>query len=358
MNKVKVWLLKRKGKRGVTYAIQWVDAGTGKRFTRAVGPDRAYARQKQAEKRKELLKGLHTEITMISYDKFVTEHLEQVASSLSRGAYLEHEHALRLFKQVCHPQNLTVINFSMLEKFRNARVQDGVRPSTVNKSLITMQAILERAVKRGYLVRNPFRGNRKALFVPEPEPTPRILEPGDFDKILAACPNNYWRGICFAAYHGGLRRGEITALRWSDVNLNEGTRRICNTPDHKTKNRRVRFVPMTQQLISAVRILQLGMFRADHVFLNAWGRRIKTNFDLNFRKIVRRAGLIDEQDKPRFSAHDLRRSCATEMLRRGVHPKVVQKMLGHANIQTTMSHYVGVSDKDLRDAVKCFEKIG
>ena len=71
-----------------------------------------------------------------------------------------------------------------------------------------------------------------------------------------------------------------------------------------------------------------------------------------------RAGLIDEQKKPRFSIHDLRRSCATELLRRGVSPKVVQKMLGHASIQTTMAHYVGVNDKDLRDAVKRLEKIG
>ncbi|MCP4713427.1 MAG: tyrosine-type recombinase/integrase, partial [Planctomycetes bacterium] len=319
MNKVKVWLLKRKGKRGLSYAIQWVDVCTGKRITRAVGPDRAYARQKHAEKRKELLKGLHTEITAISYDKFAADHLEQIANSLSKGSYLEHKHALRRFKEVCHPQNLTVINFSMLEKFRNARVKDGVRPATVNKSLITMQSILERAVKRGYLAQNPFKGNRKALFVSEPEPTPRILELGEFDKIFAACPDDRWRGICLVAYHGGLRRGEITALRWSDVNFDEGTLRICNTPDHKTKNRRVRLIPMSKQVVLALRKLQLGMFRAEYVFLNARGRRIVSNFDSQFRRIVRRSGLVDEQGKPRFSAHDLRRSCATEMLRRGVH---------------------------------------
>ena len=71
-----------------------------------------------------------------------------------------------------------------------------------------------------------------------------------------------------------------------------------------------------------------------------------------------RAGLVDGHNKPRFSTHDLRRSCATELLRRGVNPKVVQKMLGHASIQTTMAHYVGVSDKDMKDAVKRLEKTG
>ena len=115
---------------------------------------------------------------------------------------------------------------------------------------------------------------------------------------------------------------------------------------------------MSEQVSSVLRTLQHARFRSEYVFLNTVGRRIVTNFDMHFRKIVRHAGLVDDHGKPRFSVHDLRRSCATELLRRGVNPKVVQKMLGHASIQTTMAHYVGVSDKDLRDAVKRFDKTG
>ena len=123
-----------------------------------------------AQLRQELLSGEYSGLTPISYDSFAAEHLQQLGSTLSEGSYVEHQRALRQFQTACQPKDLTVIDFQMLEKFRSARIEDKTSPATVNKALRNLQAALERGVKRGYIKTNPCKGNRKALFVPEPEP--------------------------------------------------------------------------------------------------------------------------------------------------------------------------------------------
>jgi integrase len=53
----------------------------------------------------------------------------------------------------------------------------------------------------------------------------------------------------------------------------------------------------------------------------------------SFRPLLKRAGL------PRIRFHDLRHPCATILLDKGTHPKIVQEMLGHATITQTMDTY-------------------
>ena len=81
MAKTRVWVMKRKLKKGCSYAVQWQNPKTGKTRTQTVGRDRAYARQKAAERREDLQQGEYREIVGISYDDFVTEHLSQIQST-------------------------------------------------------------------------------------------------------------------------------------------------------------------------------------------------------------------------------------------------------------------------------------
>ena len=355
MSRVNVWVVKRKRKSGFSYAIQWIDDRTGKVRTEACGTDKAYARQKAAERRKELLSGLYREVRFISYDDFVEEHLSHIKGVLSDGSWEEHERVLRQFKEVCHPRDMTAIDYNMLEKFRKARVADAISPYTVNKYLRTLQSILARAVRRGYAKVNPFIGNRKALWVAEPEPTPKILAAGDYQKIVAACPDDRWRAICAIAYYAGLRKGEIVSLEWDDIDFDNNILHVRNKENHLTKSRKIRSIPMAQQIVQALRKLLPGVFQSRYVCRNAAGNQIRNNFHRAFQKIVTRAGLLGSQGEPAFSIHDLRRSCATELLRQGVPPKTAQKIMGHADLSTTMKYYCGVQDQDLRDAIAKLE---
>jgi integrase len=65
--------------------------------------------------------------------------------------------------------------------------------------------------------------------------------------------------------------------------------------------------------------------------------------------------LCDDAKIKRFCMHALRHTYATRAIERGMQPKVLQKLLGHANIKTTMDRYVHVTDASLSNAVKLFD---
>ena len=90
----------------------------------------------------------------------------------------------------------------------------------------------------------------------------------------------------------------------------------------------------------------------DLVFINyRTGEPAKNSFyDTHLYK------LCDEAKIKRFSMHALRHTYATRAIERGVMPKVLQKLLGHSSIKTTMDRYVHVTDASLTIAVQQFEQ--
>ena len=67
--------------------------------------------------------------------------------------------------------------------------------------------------------------------------------------------------------------------------------------------------------------------------------------------------LCDEAGIKRFCMHALRHTYATRAIESGMQPKVLQKLLGHASIKTTMNRYVHVTDDSMNLAVQQFERL-
>ena len=168
------------------------------------------------------------------------------------------------------------------------------------------------------------------------------------------------------AIHTGLRQGELLGLKWDDLDLDRGTlqvRRILSAaksvPTFTTpKNDKGRGVRLTPQAVQALRdhrkrqiaeiLKHAGHWRAtDLVFTSTVGTALNRHnvFRRSFKPLLRSANLPD------IPFHALRHSFAKLMLSGREHPKVVQEMLGHSRINTTLDFYSHVLPDMQREAV-------
>ena len=194
----------------------------------------------------------------------------------------------------------------------------------------------------------------------------QALPPEQARAFLQAAKSERLEALYLLAIHTGLRQGELLGLRWSDVDLDQGTlqvRRIRSaakgTPTFTTpKNNKSRSVRLTAQAVQALRghrkrqmeerLKHAGLWQeAGLVFTSTVGTPLNRHnvFRRSFKPLLRRAGLPD------IPFHALRHSFATLMLSGREHPKVVQEMLGHSRINTTLDFYSHVLPDMQREAV-------
>ncbi|WP_400942002.1 site-specific integrase [Lysinibacillus sp. NPDC086135] len=151
----------------------------------------------------------------------------------------------------------------------------------------------------------------------------------------------------------GLRRGEILALRWRDVDLENGSLSIRESAEEvgkdvrykETKSGKARTVAFgstvreelkSHKIAQAEEQLKLGMRPEANSFVVAQidGKPLKpTSLTHEWVRLVAKTSL------PRIRFHDLRHSHATQLLAAGVHPKIASERLGHSTIGITLDLY-------------------
>jgi integrase len=215
-----------------------------------------------------------------------------------------------------------------------------------------MHRALKQAVRWGLVPRNvseavdPPRIYRKEMLPLSPVQARTFLEAAREDRLEA---------LYVVALHCGLRQGELFGLRWSDVDLEERILRVNRTLT-QTKDGPVFTIPKTAKSRRTVRltngavealkrhserqaqeIVKMDTLYEDQglVFASKVGTPLNRHnvTQRSFRPLLRRAGV------PKIRFHDLRHTCATLLLGKGVHPKFVQELLGHATIAITLDTY-------------------
>ncbi len=332
----RVWIWERKLKKGVTYCLRWHDE-RGRIRTETVGTDRKLAERLRSQREVELNEGRLEHVQRISFEEFAKEELQVMRGRLAEGTLDIIERSLREFKRLVDPGAVADITPKMVEEFLSKRLQEVSRASA-NKNLRTLKACLNRAKKRGYLVKNPAAEVKQ---VREPEKTIRALSGEEIEKLLDACPSLWWKAFISVAVTTGMRRGELLALRWKDVDLESGTVWVRNYSGHTTKSRKNRVLALLPEVCGLVDRLER---RGPQIFVREDGSSMDSTLNQEFAKIVKRAGI--EWCTP----HDLRRTFVTQLAAAGVNEAVVQKLAGHASIDTTVKHYTGVMPATLRAA--------
>lgn len=268
---------------------------------------------------------------------------------------------------------LKKLNSSDLQKYYNAKIEENYNPKTVNHIFILINSALKKAVQLKYLADNV---NAQVVLPKKKVYEGKSLSAEEVGKILSEAKNEKLYPIIVLTVCTGLRKGEVMALKWSNINLDEKELYVegslCKVPvgvddkghqiyeykilEPKTvKSRRI--VPLIE---AAVEALQIQKERQ-----NQWKERYRDIYqdeDFVFTEldgsIIKQRAFMDhyhaflyKYDISDIRFHDLRHTFATLLLESGESPKVIQELLGHSTITTTMDTYTHVSKKGKTKAV-------
>ena len=229
-------------------------------------------------------------------------------------------------------------------------------PASVNRSIELLRHMMNWAVGREYLDRTPFRRGSETLIRKQHEDNQRrrrLTEDEEARLLSAAAP--FLRSMMVAALDTGMRRGEMLALRFADIDM---TRLLITLRGATTKSRKTRFVPIaTERLRTVLKWLQIdaagkqkpdealvfsdeagepvGSFRTAWVtaVLKAHGVELTRVQELNWRDLTPECKAAFR--KINLHWHDLRHEYASRLVERGVPLAQVRDLLGHASITTT-----------------------
>jgi integrase len=227
----------------------------------------------------------------------------------------------------------------------------GLSPRTVLHIHRVLHQALGQAVRWQLLVRNP----TTAVEPPRPQNREmKVLSEANTARLLSLSEGTDIRIPVLLAVTAGMRRGEILALKWSDLDLQAGMVAVTKSLEQtneglalkspKTAKGR-RTIPLPKlaldglkqhKVAQAEHRLRLGEVYNDLGLIcpTADGSlREPDSFSQSFQIFLRKSGL------PQVRFHDLRHTHATQLLRQGVHPKVVAERLGHSSITLTLDTY-------------------
>jgi integrase len=264
------------------------------------------------------------------------------------------------------PLQLQRLYRALLEGCESKRPLSG--GTVLNLHLVLTQAFSQ-AVRWQLLAVNPAAGAQP----PRPRRAPRlVVGPELAESLLEAATKTVYELPCALALSTGMRRGEILALRWSDLSLDFSSLQIVRTlqptqdglilEEPKTaRSRRSVLLPdfvrpylERQRDKQACRREAVGDGWRDEDLLIDRGDGSAVNPDTlstGWARHLRSRGL------PRVRFHDLRHAHATLLLLQGVHPKVVSERLGHASIGITLDTYSHVLPSLQSQAADAFDAL-
>jgi integrase len=241
---------------------------------------------------------------------------------------------------------------AQVQTLYRAKLDEGLAPKSVKHIHTTLHRAFKQAVRWGLVPRNV------AAAVDPPRvrtPEMRPLSPIQARQLLQAARSDRLETLYVLAVTTGMRQGELLALGWEDVDSEEGVVRVRRTltlakggprltePKTPRSRRQIRLTTGAVDTLERHRERQEAERAAAGDMWNELGLVFCTRRGTPIRRdnlhakhwkpLLRRAGLPD------IRFHDLRHSCATLLLTKGVHPKIVSEQLGHSSIAITLDTY-------------------
>ncbi len=343
----------RHKKSGLYMARYTVETPIGKKRKAVYGKTREEAHEKLIEALANRNKGLIFE----SEDQTLSAYLDRWLNGSAKGyvkpsTFEGYERMIRNhIKPALGHKKLKVLAPDHVQYFYQQKLEAGLSPGTVRLMHGILHRALEQAVKWGIVPRNICKATTP------PNPNPEEIRPLDSEqakRFLEASRGDRLEALYVLAVTAGLRVGELLGLKWEDVDLDAGALRVRRTRSRaKTgptftapKNGKGRQLRLTRRAVEVLKShkatqnterLKAGSLweGGNLVFCTHAGRPLdfRNLAKASFKPLLKKAGLPD------IRFHDLRHTCATLLLSRGHHPKLVQELLGHASVAMTLDRY-------------------
>jgi integrase len=217
------------------------------------------------------------------------------------------------------------------------------KPATVKREVGTLNAILNDAVRSGYLETNPGRYADKIKGI---APRQRFLDSEETIRLLTKAEETaeWLPDFILWCLHSGMRKGEVLQLTWSDVQIPANGRHIIQI--HKSKTDQPRVVVCTKTMIEILaRQREREKDDNERVFPIA-----KMTLRRKWEAARKEAGLED------VTIHDLRRTHSTQAAVAGVDLRTLAGRLGHANLAMLEKHYAALVGSASEEAADKIEK--
>ncbi|MHB8137978.1 MAG: tyrosine-type recombinase/integrase [Smithellaceae bacterium] len=213
----------------------------------------------------------------------------------------------------------------LVEQFQTGKLQKGLKPATVNRSIATLKHMFTKATDWNMVEDETLKRVRKAKLLEENNRRLRYLNKEECQTLINAC-KDHLKPIVITALNTGMRKEEILNLKWDNVDLKNGFILLSIT-----KNGERREIPINATLHDTLtRIIR----RVDvsHVFYDAESGHRYGNIRRSFMTACRKANIRD------FHFHDLRHTFASQLVMAGIDLTTVKELLGHKTLTMTLRY--------------------
>ena len=223
-----------------------------------------------------------------------------------------------------------------LEKFKMYLKQDK-RNSTVNRYLEAMSKMFNVAISNKIARLNPISEIKK---LKQDNYKIRFLTKDEEAKLFEVLSSNkdylYFIPIVICALQTGMRKGEIINLKWSNIDFDNKFIELL-----QTKSGKARKIPISDKLMIELCKLKEQKL-SEYVFTNPYTKTRYVSIHKGFGEVLKKANIKN------FRFHDLRHTAATRMTEMGIDLAVVQEILGHSDVKTTMRYAHPVPERKLK----------
>jgi integrase len=258
---------------------------------------------------------------------------------------------------------LTKLTMPMVEAFKENLLETRTK-ITARYALRTFRMMLTDAQRRGLVAQNVATG--VTVDVPKRERKQIVIPTKTEVKEMLDAASGRWRPFFVTAVFTGMRASELRGLVWDAVDFDTGVINVIQRADEvgvlgpcksQSGYREIPMTPMVKNTLKEWK-LQCPSSKKNLVFptRNGQPHRLSNVHNRCIKAVQKRANVVDENGRPKFSLHDFRHWYASWLIDQGFNMKRVQVLMGHSSITVTMDVYAHLlKDDDISEKLAAGE---